>query len=45
MVVVVEVVRSWNVTKNGWNLSVIFYGINPSNPLACFGTVRQMLKH
>src|SRR5262249_50864093 len=33
------------LTRYIWNFSVFFYGIIPSNPLACWGGVRQKRSH
>jgi hypothetical protein len=34
-----------HLTRYIWNFSVIFYGIIPSNPAGCWGTVRQKPSH
>jgi hypothetical protein len=31
--------RHQGLTRNGWNFSVIFCGIIPSNPLACWAAL------
>ncbi len=37
--------RAHHLTRNGWNFSVIFYGIIPSNPLASLAMTREKRNH
>src|SRR5262245_17155532 len=44
---IIRCLQSYSVrlTRYRWNFSVILDGIIPSNPLACWGTIREMRSH